>query len=163
MSPTKTVHQNVRTGTSRTPLHILIAQLGEHGKNLKNRRKYGKRWLFSSNCFLNDDMRFGKYFIAISLPANRANKKQKVAPDAIWKCVKCSFLSKLKQKRRTKIFDFFYLQYGWYIHYLLMLRSNKIRLATQKLHLPIGLEKLSLEWQMFVWRDKLGWIEVTLA
>ena len=85
MRPTNTVHQNVFTGTSNTPLHMFIAQLGEHGKSLRNNKKYGRRWLFSSNCFLNPAMRVGKYFVANSFPANRASKKQHVAPVATLK------------------------------------------------------------------------------
>ena len=76
---------------------MLIAQLGEHGKSLKNNKKYGRRWLFSSSCFLNPAMRVGKYFVANSFPANRASQKQHVAPDAKSKINKSVFYVLVKE------------------------------------------------------------------
>ena len=56
-----TVMKKVVTGTSRTPQHMFTAQLGDIGKSLKLKRKYGNREPFSSSKVENFSTFLGKY------------------------------------------------------------------------------------------------------
>lgn len=79
--------KNVVIGTFNTPQHIFTAQLGDIGKSLRLRRKYGNLEAFSSNIEENFSILSGKYLVAACLPANFAREQQKVAPQAVKKQV----------------------------------------------------------------------------